>query len=79
MSHKNDSQMLVVPEHADYIYLDQVADSEAHYVRRVIEFRGVHSSEKFIALDNTGYEILLEPSPIKHMGFARAWQAVFQG
>ncbi|MEM6885831.1 MAG: hypothetical protein AAF571_12430 [Verrucomicrobiota bacterium] len=78
MGPKSESQMLVVPEHADYIYLDQVDVSEAQYVRRVIEFRGVHSDENFIVLDNTGTEILLERKPIKNMGFARAWQAVYK-
>ncbi len=74
---ENESQSLVVPEHADYIYLNQVDTSEAHYVRRVIEFKGVNSDENFMVKDNTGQDILVQPQPVKHMGFARAWQAVY--
>jgi len=75
---KSDSQTLVVPEHADYIYLYQVDESEAYYVLRVIELRGVSADGNFVVLDNMGRDILLERKPIKHMGFARAWQAVMQ-
>lgn len=77
MSAKSESQLIVVPEHADYIYMQPVDLSEAHYVRRVIEFRGVQKNGHFIVLDNIGHEILLERKPVKHMGFARAWQAIY--
>jgi hypothetical protein len=70
----SDSQILTIPEHADYIYLHQVDSSDAYYVRRVIEFRGVTQDGYYLVLDNLGQEQFLNRKPMKHMGFARAWQ-----
>jgi len=71
----SDTQTLTQPRHGDYIYIEDVEESEASYVRRIYEARGEDPSGYFVVIDHIGEIQYLEQIPIKRIGYAHAWRA----
>ncbi len=72
----SDSQILTVPQHADYLFLKQVDESDAVYVRRIQFFHGVSAQGDYVVVDDMGELHLIERVFVRDMGHARAWRAI---